>query len=61
MKMDMITVAEMIKILSQENENSLVYVCGGQGSDGDWGVFGVAEDETDALWDAGTIILEYKN
>ena len=61
MTKNMMTVGEMIKILSKENENSIVYVSGGQSSNGDWGVFGVAENEDDAMWDIGTVLLEYEN
>lgn len=58
MKKRTMTVKEMIEALKKYSDNAIVFVDGGEDSCGSWGIFGVAENEVDALWCSGEILLQ---
>ena len=52
------TVKELIKVLSKFNENDIAIVNGGEGCHGNWGYLMICENEEDAIWQNGEIVLE---
>jgi len=54
----MMTVKELIKVLSKYDEDDIVSVHGSEGANGDWAYLLVSDDEEEAIWQDGTIILE---
>ena len=51
-------VKDLIEELKKFDENYYVKLSGGNGAYGDWATLTVCEDEEDAMWDIGTVIME---
>lgn len=51
-------VKTLIEELKKFDENYYVKLSGGNGAYGDWATLTVCEDEEDAMWDIGTVIME---
>lgn len=58
---DMMKVGKLKSILAKYDDEQVVVVNGGEDENGDFGYLVISENEDDALWCCGDIILEYEN
>lgn len=56
---DKMTVGRMKSILAKYDNNSIIYVYGGENEYGDFGIVQIAKDEEDYRDFLGKVILEY--
>ena len=54
-------VKDLIEELKNFNEEYFISISGGECADGDWATLTVCKTEEDALFDIGTIVMEYSN
>lgn len=54
-------VKDLIEELKNFDEEYLISISGGEGVNGSWATLTVCETEYDAIFDIGTVIMEYSD
>ena len=57
--MDKMTVGRLKSILVNFNDNDIVYIFGGEDSNGGFAYLNICHNEDEVIWEEGSTILEY--
>lgn len=60
-KTDTMTVGRLKSILAKYDNEQIAAVCGGEDENGDFGYLVISNNEDDAIWGCGDMIMVYEN